>query len=648
MRVFKSSLNLFISLLIIDIVFSSISFKVVSVLDYLRYILFDLGLSLVFSFITSNMSNKGRHIVNIALLFVLTIFSILQLQFKSFLDTFYTFKAVSNGTGAVKEFAGVFIKTIPAYYYLEFLGIVLYAALIKFNIRLDLFDIFKSLIISLMCFALCFASINLENKETSSAYLYRNNYDLVFKALGTNCFFFNDLYYLTQDNKEELTIEVHKEIDKEEIQEEVIEEIQEPIIEEKNNKREFDDTTWLAVMNNETDQTKKTIDEYLMSRPIEDKNEMTGIYEGKNFIYFMTEALDYIAIDEELTPTLYMMYKNGRSYVNHYTPIYACGTGDSEYVGMTGTYPLVSNCTLYDTELDSHQSLAELFKNAGYTVKSFHNWTDEFYPRSMFHLNYGFEEYMDYDGLGITPLEGWLSDLDLMKKALPNIINEDKFFTLMVTCAMHYPYDCNSTLGDRYLDLVDAVHPDYPIEIKRYLSKCIDFDKALEYLLTQLKETGKLENTIIGIYGDHAPKTIPLDTIIDCSKLMDRSVTYGQFKQPFIIYDPTGNPEVNQSVCGSLDNMPTIANMFNLDYDPRLYAGSDIYNGNTTVKFTNGDWLSNYGSYINGSFSALTSDIPENYVEKTNTDIVNIKKVNQAMNKSNYYKDRRFIISHAK
>ena len=626
----------------IDVIFSLIAFSSVGILSYIRYILFDIGISLVFTLITSKCSDKTFRIVGIIFIGIFAIFAIAELEFKAFLDTFYTFRAVGGGINAVFEFAGPFIKSIPAHYYLILLSLVEFIILSFVNSFEYKIGPFISIILFVGSFLICNVTIQLENNIVREAYYYRTDYDSIIQTLGTNHFFLNDLYYLPKDVEQELTIIEEEPIEEDIPQEEVV--VEE--VKEEKKVRRFDDSLWKETSEKETDENLKTIDNYLMSRDIDQCNEMTGIYEGKNFIYFMVEAFDYIAIDPELTPTLYKLYSQGRSYENHFTPIYACGTGDSEYVGMTGTYPLVSNCTLYDTELNNRQSLAGLFKNKGYTVRSFHNWTDEFYPRSKVHPNYGFEEYWDFDSLHITPLNGWLSDDELIHKALPHFIDEEHFFVLLVTSAMHYPYDYSTTLGDRYLSEIQKVHPDFPLEIQRYISKAMDLDKGLEYLLEQLQEKGLLENTVIGLYGDHAPKTISVETLINCTSLIDRSVLWGQFKQPFILYSYGDKSEMNSSYCGSLDNLPTIANMFDLDYDPRLYAGNDIYSGNTVVKFTNGNWISNLGIYRNGEFTTFSGNVSDSYVDRINSEITNIKKVNQAMIKANYYNYRDFVISH--
>ena len=70
-----------------------------------------------------------------------------------------------------------------------------------------------------------------------------------------------------------------------------------------------------------------------------------GYFEGKNLIYIMVEAFDYIAIDPVLTPTLYMMQQEGWDFQNYFTPKYSCTTGESEFIGLTSLVPSSSVCT---------------------------------------------------------------------------------------------------------------------------------------------------------------------------------------------------------------------------------------------------------------------------------------------------------------
>ena len=58
------------------------------------------------------------------------------------------------------------------------------------------------------------------------------------------------------------------------------------------------------------------------------KNQYTGMFKGKNLIVFLAEAFYPIAIDKELTPTLYKLSNEGFIFKNFYTPIYPVSTSD--------------------------------------------------------------------------------------------------------------------------------------------------------------------------------------------------------------------------------------------------------------------------------------------------------------------------------
>lgn len=611
-------------------------FGSLSLIKLFRIIVFSLFLVSLLSLICHK--TEKRRIIYLIVLIILCFYSLLELQFTNFIGRFYSFNAVGEGLKGVTVFIPVFFRTIKPIYSLIILPLVLFVCInfIEIN-KQSKTKISSKLIMLVLSISLFVVSLVKEDEEYKTAIKNHDSYEIVIEKMGINSFLFTDLFssFLPK-------AEVNEEFVIEEIRDDVKEEIVELDLH-----RRFDDSNLIETMDNETNEKHKQIDEYILSRNIDSKNDKTGIYEGYNFVYFMVESFDYIAIDKELTPTLYKMYEKGYSFLNHYTPIYVCGTGDSEWVGMTGTFPSMNECIAYNKVVDSHQSLAGLFKNAGYDCLSFHNWDDQFYPRTIYQLNYGFDDYYDQNDLKLKLVNGWLSDSELVEKALPYFINSDHFFSFIITSTMHFPYDVNSYYGDLNLDRVNEVHPDYPLNIKRYLSKSMEFDKSLELLESELEKAGKLDNTVIAIYGDHHPKTIDGDVLIECCETIDKSGPYGLDKLPFIIYNAASNGEFNYEYCCNLDQLPTIANMFNLNYDSRLYCGRDIYTGESAAIFPNGDFMTSKGMY---HFKAKTFDdfgdykASENYYLNKNAEIQNMRNINQLMIKTNYYKDYQFVI----
>ncbi|MBR3151389.1 MAG: hypothetical protein IKF46_05320, partial [Erysipelotrichaceae bacterium] len=101
-----------------------------------------------------------------------------------------------------------------------------------------------------------------------------------------------------------------------------------------------------------------------------------------------------------------------------------------------------------------------------------------------------------------------------------------------------------------------------------------------------------------------------------------------------------------EDVCSTFDHVPTIANLFGLNYDPRLYMGTDIFNGDTRVMFANGDWITNEGIYTvyDGEFNPFEGkSLSENEVERISAEVRNLIKVGRAIVDTDYFHLRDYI-----
>lgn len=227
---------------------------------------------------------------------------------------------------------------------------------------------------------------------------------------------------------------------------------------------------------------------------------------------------------------------------------------------------------------------------------------------------------------------------------------------MIITSTMHFPYNESSYWGDYYLEEINAVHPDWSIDFKRYMSKSMCFDKGIAYLLNELESSGQLDNTVLCLYADHRPYWLDYDKMIEyTSWINDRSAyqdfgdgkeeRIGVYRSPFIIYNSQFGKLINSNYCSTLDHVPTIANLFNLNYDPRLYMGSDIFNGNNTIIFTNGDWLNEKGIY-DASVEKFTpssdKQMPEDtYIESMNKQVQNQINVSHLILDEDYFEKER-------
>lgn len=409
--------------------------------------------------------------------------------------------------------------------------------------------------------------------------------------------------------------------------------------------RIIDDTLWKEARDKESNQTIQSIDTYFMSQSITPKNAMTGYLENRNLILIMVEAFDWIAIDPVLTPTLYKLKEEGISFENHYSPQYNCATAESELMALTSVYPVYDVCTMGNLyESASPQTLFNLFKDKGYTTSSYHNWNDQFYPRSIIHPFLGSDRYLDVEDLIPVKTSGWQSDKIMMKHIVEDLNTNasDKHMSMIITSGTHLPYDTSTYLSDLHVNKVKSVYPNAPRHIQAYLSKAIELDLGMQLLLEELES---VEDTTIVLFSDHRPLNMPAAYLNEYSNF-DRNAGQNLDRTPMIIYDTTLNKDSINTVSSTIDISPTLANLFNLDYDPRLYMGTDLFSEDKTlVQFQNGSWISDLGNFYasQNRFEAFDNEtVSDEYVKSTHQ--LTQQKVNVAemVYKNNYFKKRMF------
>ena len=216
------------------------------------------------------------------------------------------------------------------------------------------------------------------------------------------------------------------------------------------------------------------------------------------------------------------------------------------------------------------------------------------------HQLFGSEHFYNREELDIPILKGWPSDVNLMDEAFAIFRQREPYFSFIITSSTHFPYDEDSTLGNRYLDEIDAVHPEYPMNIKRYISKAMEVDKAMARLLELLESSGQLEDTVLMLFGDHFPLKTERQDLLDYSNPMgDRNIGYDINRLPMILYHSETKGEVISKTMSSFDILPTVANLFDLDYDPRLAFGVDIFDENQSalVMYPSLIWNNDIGFY---------------------------------------------------
>lgn len=637
--ILTSFLQLSFNFILIETFFRLLSFPSLFGLSFFRIELFTLSISIVLSVICSIFGNHvGKFLVNL-FCWAFAVYAITQLQFMNFYGSYMSVKASFDGAGRISEFVGQFISLIDPIYYLALIP-PLITTLLSYRIEYTEGKNMLPAAVALIAVVILELAghFTLVNTPYASLYNYPRFIDRSIREFGLSRFLIQDFRSIHSDETTLLVPESSAD---------PVESTESPESAESEDTRRnhISDASWEEIMNADDNADRKKIDQYLMSRTMTEYNDHTGMFQDYNVVYVMIEAFDYMAIDPQLTPTLYKMKEEGWDFTHHYTPKFSCATGESEFVSEISLVPMSDVCTPNQWAANDWQnSIFNLFEHAGYYTSAYHNWIDEYYDRRILYSHSGCEAYLNYDDLNYTRLWGWQSDLEMMELTIPYWINQDRFFSLYVTTSTHFPYDQGSELGNRYLNEVSAVHPDYPLLVQRYISKAIELDKSMEYLLKQLEDAGKLDHTLIVLFADHHPLETPLQILADYGgQEADRLNGFDEDRTPMIFYTPSMTPTKQDRINSTFDILPTVANLIGLDYEPRIYVGHDYFDPESKlVIFPNGSWITENGSYY-ASDDTHDDTLSEEEIESRNLEVQNLFTISRMIYDSDYFHFRPTI-----
>ena len=108
-----------------------------------------------------------------------------------------------------------------------------------------------------------------------------------------------------------------------------------------------------------------------------------------------------------------------------------------------------------------------------------------------------------------------------------------------------------------------------------------------------------------------------------------------------IIYNPSIEQTTISKVGMSIDVLPTVLNLFGIDYDSRLIMGKDILSKTEGIAiFKDKSWVTNKGTYYAATdkFVASSDEIPEGYVDTINAVVNNRVAISRMIVENNYYK----------
>ena len=371
------------------------------------------------------------------------------------------------------------------------------------------------------------------------------------------------------------------------------------------------------------------------------ENGWTGRFQGKNLVWIVAEGFSDRMLDPVRTPTLWKLAHEGIICDNFYTPLWGVSTSDGEYVTTTGLIPK-SGVWSYSESSDNAMPFAfgHQFQALGYRTMAFHDYLYTYYDRNLSHPNMGYEYYGVGNGLELEEVFP-PSDLEMMEEIVPRFIDEEHFMVYCLTVSGHLNYNREeNAMADRHYDEVSGLP--YSEGVKCYLACQQELELAMESLVRQLEEAGRLEDTVIVLSADHYPYGL---TDEEYSELFGHPVdpVFEIYENSLILWSADLEEPVHvDKYCSSLDVMPTLANLFGLEYDSRLMAGRDILSDEPgLVIFSNYSFLTDLGAY-NSTTDVFTmwdgSEPDPDYVAERVAEVQNRVAYSASILDNDYYR----------
>ena len=381
------------------------------------------------------------------------------------------------------------------------------------------------------------------------------------------------------------------------------------------------------------DETQVIVDEYFRNKGTE-KNEYTNIFKDKNILFIHAESVQQMFLNSEInnqviTPNLNKLASEGLYFSNYYSQESVGTSSDTEFTITNSILPVGTGTVFINYDYNNYQSMIKSFEEIGYYTFSMHGNICEYWNRSQMYQAIGYDRFYCYNDYDLTDQIGiGLSDKSFFSQSADIISdihnNHDKFYGTLIMLTNHTPFYND---GKVEFDVGNMEGT----KIGNYLKLLHYADEAIGEFITKLDDLGVLEDTVIVIYGDHDAKF----TIKQYEEYLGKEIDFYEYEQltkvPLIIWtkDKQVQGEITK-IMGAYDVMPTLANMFDFEYEYAL--GHDIFSiDENIVVFPNGNWVTDKVYYNNQlSDYKVYNEVSEEYLKK------NKKKAKKVVEISNY------------
>ena len=544
-------------------------------------ILFALQAGVFFSLLTSFLPKILRQTVGVLLVAVQVLFAEVQLVYQCIFGNFMPISQVSMGENVITNFNSqlfyAIFKNLPRIILLllPLIAVIACLALRKvptLKLRLRWKQAQASFALLLVLVLVTVGLLFVGRNKPFSVYKTLSNVntstDSSYKKVGMIATTVQELHYMIAGDDGDITFFTPSTLE--------VSSDQQPYSSNSFNVIESIDFTKLA---GSTDSAiLKATDEYLAKITPSRKSNYTGLLKDYNLITICAESFCPWFISEELTPALYKMTHTGIIFENYYGSFQSVTT-NGEYTMCMGLYPDMSR-----TKTDSSFNVAgtnylpfclgNALNGMGYKSYGYHDYIGDFYNRNITHANMGYDFKAADSGLNVK-IDWPSSDLEMIEASVNDYINsKEPFHAYYMTFSGHYQYNWDNAMSAKNKAAVEDLP--YSEPVKAYIACNLELEYALQYLMQQLEAAGIADKTCIVLTNDHYPYGL---TEEEYNELAGQTLDtkFEKYRNSFICYVPGLSENiVVDEYCSTADILPTLLNLFGVEYDSRLLAGTDV------------------------------------------------------------------------
>jgi lipoteichoic acid synthase len=296
-------------------------------------------------------------------------------------------------------------------------------------------------------------------------------------------------------------------------------------------------------------------------------NKAKGLFSGRNLILLQCESLENFVIGKEIggqviTPNLNRMISNSLYFTNYLEQV-ADGTSmDAEYIANTSMYPALQGSVSFRYPRNTFPSFPRLLQKRGYLTADIHSEPASFWNWGELMADIGMERLVDETAFQKDEvIDLGLSDGSFLRQAQPILAHlRPPFYAYLVTMSNHCPYDLPRELRELKLD------PDLDqTEVGGYLQSVHYLDKQIGLFLSGLDSSGLLENTVIGLFGDHCGVHRFSGDAVAQRPAAEQKWMENGYRIPLLIYQKHLKGEIIDRIGAQIDLLPTLCSLMGLE-----------------------------------------------------------------------------------